>query len=234
MNKDLTFIILAFNEQKKVKLSIENYYNQLTRAKINFEIIVVNDGSTDHTIDEINKLKNKVIVQDNKKNLGFAKSIKTAIKKSNGDYFLWIGADNPNRDFRDIFEAFKSYISIERKNFLIIQHYDYENLKKRSPLRRFFSNNYTSLVNLLFNKNIPYFNGQSIFSKTNLNVDELCNSRFILAQILLENLKNKPEISYIKYELNLGDKDKSSENLLKMVILCLLDIFKYRLKYKSS
>ena len=86
----LSVIIPAYNEFSTIAETLIDIHVQLCEENIIFEIIVVNDGSTDHTIDEINKLKNKVIVQDNKKNLGFAKSIKTAIKKSNGDYFLWI------------------------------------------------------------------------------------------------------------------------------------------------
>ena len=56
MSLGITLIILAYNEEKNVKMSIINYYNQLKKSKLQFEFIVVNDGSSDNSAEVIRKL----------------------------------------------------------------------------------------------------------------------------------------------------------------------------------
>ena len=57
----------------------------------------------------------------------------------------------------------------------------------------------------------------------------LCNSRFILAQIYLESLKLKPKIYFVNYSLKKIDKDQTSENLLNLVRTTLKNLIAYRI-----
>jgi len=230
MSLGITLIILAYNEEKNVKNSIINYYKQLKKSKLQFEIIVVNDGSTDSTLNIVKNFKKKQIkIINNKKNKGFALSLKLAIRKSKFNNFFWIGADNPNRNILKILKKFIQ-VGINNKNkFVIIQYYNELNKNKRTFVRRFFSNFYTILVNIFFFQNIPYYNGQSIYDKTCFVLKNLCNSRFILAQIYLESLKLKPKIYFVNYSLKKIDKDQTSENLLNLVRTTLKNLIAYRI-----
>ena len=229
MSTGLSFIILAYNEETNIKNSILNYLKQLKISKIKFEIIVVNDGSEDNTLKIINKFKTKIKIINNKTNIGFSKSLKKAIKSSSYSNFLWIGGDNPNRSILNILQKFKLLNKENRNNFILIQYYDYKNKKKRSLLRRFFSNYYTYFVNFVFLKSIPYYNGQTIYNKIFFSVDKLCNSRFILAQILLASLKYKPKVFFIKYSINDSDADETSSNLFYLISTTFKDLFVYRI-----
>ena len=81
--------------------NIENYIERCVKSIINqsfrdIEIIVVNDGSSDGTIEKLNSLKNadsriKII---NKENEGVIEARKTGLKLSQGDYVLFIDGDD--------------------------------------------------------------------------------------------------------------------------------------------
>ena len=229
MSAGLSFIILAYNEEAKINQTIFNYLKQLKKSKIKFEMIVVNDGSKDNTLKIISKFKKKIKIINNKKNIGFAKSLKRAIKNTNYSNFLWIGADNPDRSFVNIFKEFKLLDLKYKDKFILVQYYDYKNKKRRSFLRRVFSNYYTNLVNFVFFKSIPYYNGQSVYNKNFFNVNKLCNSRFILAQILLVSLNYNPKLFFIRYNISNSDIDETSSNLLYLVTTTIKDLFIYRI-----
>ena len=80
--KKLTFIVLVWNEVKTIEKAIKD----VQKIKYsNKEIIIIDNNSTDGTVEVLNKIKRiKVIYQ--KKNLGAGRSIVTGIKKAKGEY----------------------------------------------------------------------------------------------------------------------------------------------------
>ena len=98
----LSVIIPVFNEELYIK-EILNKINKVD--KLNKEIIVINDGSNDNTIDilrsECNGLYTKLI--DNKKNMGKGYACKMGINHSKGDIVIIQDADleyNPENYYR--------------------------------------------------------------------------------------------------------------------------------------
>ena len=84
---DLSVIIPCFNEEKNLKELV----NQIEIIKnnnpnINFEFILVNDGSTDQTSITLLELNEKKIykIVDLKKNHGYGGSILEGLSSSNG------------------------------------------------------------------------------------------------------------------------------------------------------
>lgn len=90
----VSVIIPVFNEEKNISTCLESLQNQ-TYQKI--EIIVVNDCSTDRTIDVVKKIKNtsglniKTVNMDRHKERGIARNTGAAYSK--GSYLLFIDAD---------------------------------------------------------------------------------------------------------------------------------------------
>lgn len=91
--KKISIVIAAFNEEKtieKILIAINNNKNN----NYTFEIIVVDDGSTDNTLNilySIPQLYSKLIRQEN--NQGKGAAIKEGILNSSGDYILFQDAD---------------------------------------------------------------------------------------------------------------------------------------------
>jgi len=87
MSRPLVSVILsAYNEERFLKDTIESILSQTME---DFEFIIVNDGSTDRTaeiIDNYKKLDNRIVIINNKNNIGLAKSLNAAIEKSSGRY----------------------------------------------------------------------------------------------------------------------------------------------------
>ena len=78
----LTFIVLVWNEVKTIRQAIEDVQNLKYPDK---EIIVIDNNSTDGTVEVLRKIK-KIKIIYRKKNLGAGQSTITGIKKAKGEY----------------------------------------------------------------------------------------------------------------------------------------------------
>lgn len=87
----LSVIIPVFNEEKTVAEIISRVKKQKI-PKAEKEIIVVNDGSTDKSLEIIQKIKGIKLV-NYKKNSGKGTAVRKGIKKATGDYILIQDAD---------------------------------------------------------------------------------------------------------------------------------------------
>ena len=93
----LSIVIPAYNESKNIKKNILEVDRWVKRNnKYPFEIIVVNDGSTDDTKSILNKIKLniknlKVIHHDT--NFGRGKAIRTGFEHVSGKYIICLDAD---------------------------------------------------------------------------------------------------------------------------------------------
>lgn len=86
----VSIIIPVYNGENYLSEAIDSALNQSYK---NYEIIVVNDGSTDNTEDIVKKYKDKLIYYK-KKNGGVSSALNVGIKKMTGDYFLWLSHDD--------------------------------------------------------------------------------------------------------------------------------------------
>ena len=89
----VTICIPTFNRCDFLGRAIRSAINQ-TFNKNNYEIIVIDDGSTDKTDIILNTFKDDIKIIKNKKNIGLSKSLNKAILKSRGKYFLRLDSDD--------------------------------------------------------------------------------------------------------------------------------------------
>ncbi len=91
--KKISIIIPVFNEEESVTRIVKKVIEQ-DFDKHQKEIIIVNDGSTDRTKEEIEKLnKEKFIYIEHGSNLGKGAAIKSALKEASGDFVIAQDAD---------------------------------------------------------------------------------------------------------------------------------------------
>lgn len=89
-----TIIMCAYNLEKIIQTAIESVIEQ--RFK-NFELLIVNDGSTDKTLDVLKKFEEKddrIKIINNKQNIGLSASRNKAIKHARGEYIVHLDGDD--------------------------------------------------------------------------------------------------------------------------------------------
>lgn len=95
-NHYFSIIISAYNIEDYIQRAINSVINQDYK---NFELIVVNDGSTDKTKEKIETFKShNIMIIDNKQNKGLGASRNHAVKKARGDYILYLDGDDTMYD----------------------------------------------------------------------------------------------------------------------------------------
>jgi len=88
-----SIVIPMYNESYCIKKNVENILlPYLTMLKINYELILVNDGSKDSTY-EIAKSIEGVKVISYEENGGKGKAVKVGIEAASGDYIIFMDAD---------------------------------------------------------------------------------------------------------------------------------------------
>lgn len=89
---DLSVIILNYNTVELTRKCLQTVFSSRL-GNYSMEVIVCDNGSTDESRDMIRKEFPKVILIDNKKNLGFAAGNNPGMKRAKGRYILLLNTD---------------------------------------------------------------------------------------------------------------------------------------------
>jgi dolichyl-phosphate beta-glucosyltransferase len=107
---DLSVVIPAYNEEARLTSSVERVLEYLRRGTRSYELIVVDDGSTDGTaatVDTMNAAGSGIRLVRHPVNLGKGAAVRTGVLASKGDIVLFTDADlsTPIRDAETLFRA---------------------------------------------------------------------------------------------------------------------------------
>lgn len=96
MNNELVSVIMpAYNAEKYISMSIASVLEQTYK---NVELVIVDDGSTDHTVEKVSACVNNwpdiIKLSIRKENGGTAAALNDAIELASGEYICWLSADD--------------------------------------------------------------------------------------------------------------------------------------------
>ena len=127
-----SLVIPIFNESKNIKFLLKEIKSNLINYK-NYEIILVNDASTDNTSYVINNLSiSNIKIITNNENKGQSFSIYEGIKKSSFTTIVTLDGDGQN-DPADILKLYELYSS-------------HEDVKLIGGIRRNRKDNFTKII----------------------------------------------------------------------------------------
>jgi glycosyltransferase involved in cell wall biosynthesis len=93
---DLSIVIPMFNEAENVESTLDRVEEALVSFHGSYEIVAVNDGSLDNTLDNLNKLaekNNRLKIVSYSKNIGRGMALRTGFRASRGKIIVSIDAD---------------------------------------------------------------------------------------------------------------------------------------------
>ncbi len=93
-NPDLTLIFPVYNEENLIQDTLDKSVSYLNKLKLNWEIIVVDDGSNDKTVEIVRNYENKnVILLKLDENMGKGAALKKGIQAARGHNVIFSDAD---------------------------------------------------------------------------------------------------------------------------------------------
>ncbi len=118
---ELSIIIVSYNTKKITRNCLKSIETSLKRSALKYEVVVIDNASTDDSQSQISKLKTqnqnlnlKTIF--NSRNVGFAKGNNQGVREAKGKYLLLLNSDTVVID-----KAIEKLLSFYKQNELTIQ-----------------------------------------------------------------------------------------------------------------
>jgi dolichol-phosphate mannosyltransferase len=203
----LTIIILAYNEEESIIDAVRDVSDFLKEIRGRHEIVIINDGSTDRTLERAGEAENfypyiKIISHD--KNMGMGAGTRTGLKHAEGNYFTIIGADRQISPFE-----LKKMIPCLEDSDIVVSSYT----KRPGFMRKILSKGMRLFMRIMLNFSIPYeglyiFPVQIIREKIGLNRIK-SNSFFFSFEMLYHAARCGYRISSVPIECIEREKGRS-------------------------
>ena len=210
MNPKVSIIIPVYNQELFISRCIRSLLDQDFNVN-QYDLIVVNDASTDMTNEILKKFSEKLNIINNKKNIGLPASLNIGIKAAKGSYIVRVDSDDyVNNQFLKIL-----YLFLEENRNIDAIACDYylvdnrENIIERkncmdSPIGCGIMFRTEQLINI-----------GMYDSKFLMNEDKDLRHRF-LDKYQIKRLE-LPMYRYRKHETNMtNDKDRLAEHDIKL------------------
>ena len=221
----VSILIPVFNEEKTVSRLIEKILN----INLNKEIIIINDGSTDNSLKEIEKFNSKLHkIISHRKNLGKGAAIKTGKNFITGDIVIIQDADleyDPN-NYNNLIDPILQNKSEVVYGSRVLGKKRYSDADFISNFRTFANHLLTIISNIINNQNLTDAHTcykifkTEVFNKLNLNENDFSFCPEVTTK--LSNLKiNIIEIpiDYKGRTISEGKKIRFQDGIKALIVL---------------
>ena len=211
----LSLIIPALNEEALVEGVVRDVLAKVEGRFADFEIILIDDGSTDRTADIMEGLAaghTKIRFLRNMTNLGLGAAYRRGVAAARFDYVMMLCGDGglPAASLTAVFERIGS-------EDIVVPYMT--NLREiKSPARYVMSRAYTGVLNRLFGLRLHYYNGLPVHRLHLLQGIEITSSGFAFqGEILVKLIKSG--CSYIEIGVaGATGRERSSAARMRNVI----------------
>ncbi len=214
---DVSVIIPFLNEEENIDELLNILDNTFKKIKKRFQVVFVDDGSTDDSVDIIKKTKDKcfsIKLIKLSKNFGSHSAIRSGILHSDGDYITFLAADL-QEDPKNVIDFHASCVS-NKYDVLIIIRETFAN----SFSEKMFSLFYSWVIKVFVSKDYPNKNISNFMIsrkvQTQLNKNIASNTS-ILLQIYNMGFK-KGYVTYTQSNRKSGKSKWTFSKKLKLFI----------------
>lgn len=154
----LSLVVPCYNEEENVALFAEQAREIL--QGIEYELVFINDGSKDHTIQELKKIKNQekdnIVIVNFSRNFGKEAGLYAGLQHATGDYVVIIDADlqqpiSVAREMVEFLEANEEYDAVGA----------YQEERKEGKVLTLFKSAFYGLINML--SDVKFYKNASDF-----------------------------------------------------------------------
>lgn len=205
--KSISVIVPAYNEENNLEAAVKKYERVVKELFDAYEIIIVNDGSTDNTFKVAESLKNPgVITVYHQKNKGLGGAFKKGIELAALDYIIMLSGEGDPSE-----EGVRNILSKAGEADIIISYIQNEN--ERPWYRRLATKVMTEMINLRFGLKIRYYSGFVVYKLKDLEEIKMdINNSVYQAQILVQLLKKEKSYLQVPYH---SDATRAESNVFK-------------------
>jgi len=227
MIKGISVFILAYNDEKTIGKIITDAISVLDLLKLDYEIIIVDDGSRDATAKVVKDLAGahkaiKLIQHGDNRDYGAA--LRTGFTTASKEWIFYTDGDGQY----DIKEIAKLLPYTEE--FVFINGYI---IKRMDPIYRIFIGKmYQFLINICFGKTLIYTNCDFRLIKKEImdRITISSNSGFAPAEIVTKLVRNGVVIKQVSIKHFPRTCGRSSFFKFKKIISVLRDLLKFLIK----
>lgn len=194
MKPTLSVIVPALNEEEALARTVNMLLRVAAGLFDDYELIVINDGSTDGTAAIADRLAAdhaQVRAVHHVENKGLGYSYREGIGLATKEYVCWIPGDCGGLMEEDLVRIWQAVGSAD----LIVVHLLSEN---RPWMRQVVSRSYTTILNLLFGLKMKYYNGANVYRRTLLSQVPMNSKGYgLFAEILIRLVKSGHDYSEV-------------------------------------
>jgi len=158
--RSLTVFVPALNEEDHLAETMESIRGALNDTMESWQIVIVNDGSSDRTpriAEQFAQSYPVIKAIHHARRMGLGKAYISAVEAATEDHFVFIPGDNSWP--RDSITALFRHLGQAD----VVTSYATNPRARRGGLRRFISAGYTVALNIMHGLDLRYYNGLTIY-----------------------------------------------------------------------
>lgn len=219
----ISVCVPAFNEEENIEEAVVALHSSLSQTVERFEIIIVDDASTDSTFATAQELARKydqVKVLRHMSNRGMGSCYRDALSVAEGDYFTWFPADHENSA-----EEIINCIHQLKEDYIVTSYHCGQDM--RPKLRRLISRLYTWILNKRFKLNLKYYNGLTIIPTKVLKAIPLKSEGFFFsAEAIIRSVRSGCQVIGLTAPLRGRISGKSKAFSLSSIFRMIKDLIR--------
>jgi len=223
----ISLVLPGYNEEANIDACVRNCRRQLAQFTDRFEIILVNDGSTDRTAalaDRLAKDHAEIRVLHNPLNFGVGISLLLGFKAARGDLVFHNALDNPF----DLADLEKVLPLFPENDLVVVVRKD---RSAHSPYRRLTSLVNFWLIRLLFRIGLRDLNFIQVYKREVLqSVVRAKSPAFVTPEILIRAHDRGYKIAEVEAVFHRRNKGKANYGKARDILWTLADMVSLRLE----